>query len=136
MAITMSLDEVVRASAVLAELGTQRLFGCAKVVSHLARLTKLVSVEAGYFHKQEQRYIRELGVERDPTPAEQQTGAVKMISVTEANQTEFQQRMTALGAESVEIAWPPLGLDALDVLTISAQDLLALGPLIADTEPS
>ena len=130
--IPCTLGELRRAATVLEALTTQKLLGCAPVVTHLARLTKLVRQEVAYFHEQEQQFIRELGEERDPTPAEQAQGAMKMISVTEANKGEFQQRMDALEALPLVIPWTPLSVTALNVFQISASDVLTLGPLTPD----
>lgn len=129
--ITTTLGALLEAEPALEELEQLRL--PAKPAYHVAKLARLVLAETQIFKQQRDALIRELGTERPAAAAEQAAGAgPTTIQVTPENLAVYVERVNALAAVPVEIAWRPLALVDLDGVTLRPADLRRLGPLLSD----
>lgn len=131
--ITATLAELLDAETALAALEQLQL--PVKTAYHVAKLTRLVTVETKLFKEQRDKLIKELGADRPTTDAEQRNGAGPTTTqVTPEHWDTYVARVNELGEESVEIAWRPLTLAQLDGATVRPADLRRLGPLLADED--
>ena len=144
--ITTTLAELLDAETALAALEQLQL--PVKTAYHVAKLTRLVTVETKLFKERRDALIKDLGAERETTDAERAGGAGPTTTqVTPKNWDTYIARVNELGAIAVEIAWRPLTLTELEGATtgsgpmdnrtqvptqVRAADLRRLGPLLAD----
>jgi hypothetical protein len=127
--ITTTLGALSLTEPALARLAEVRL--PVKTAYQVAKLLRVVKVEASHFEQQRQAYVRELGTERDPTPAERAQGFTdRVVVVGPADQPEFGRRMLELSNLVVELPAAPLALAALGAIDITAADLVALEPIL------
>lgn len=98
----------------------------AKHAYHLEKLARLLSEETRHFHAKREAAIHELGTKRDD-------GQVEIPQGSEAIR-EFVKRLNELAEIPVVIHWKPITLDMLGDEKVSAADLHALGPLLADVD--
>lgn len=131
--ITTTLGVLVEAEMALARIASVRL--PVKAAYHVAKLCTLVRAELRPFHEQRQAHIKELGEERDPTPAEAaQNMGQRVMAVTPKNWPEFERRMAELVAIEVSLRYGPIDLASFVAVEVSAGDLMALGPLVVFEE--
>lgn len=100
----------------------------AKAAYHVKKLAQLVSTETQHFHAERDRLIREFGTASIEQPDE------VTIAPTSEHWPTFLARLNDWAMVSVSIAMAPLSMDQLGDHPVTANDLLALGPLLA--EPS
>ena len=115
--IATTLGQLVSAEPALAELAKQRL--PAKVAYQIARLSRKAGEETKHFHDSRDAAIKELGEEKDG-----------QVVVKPSNIGAFVLRLNELASIEVELDAQPVAIEALG--DISAADLLALGPLVAE----
>lgn len=124
MAISTTLGALVQAEQALAAIGALKL--SPKHAYHLKKLRTLVASETQHFQEQRGQYIKELG-----TPREDGAYEVKPDSPHIA---EFFARLNELVTIPVELPIAPITLDMLGDEKVSAQDLMQLGPLLAESD--
>lgn len=122
--IHTSLGTLAQAEAALQRLAAQRL--PVKAAYHLAKLCTLVRTELKVFEEQRLAIVKELGV-AGPAALGQESW-----QVAPDRMPDFTARITELVAIPVTIAWGPFDLSPL-AIDITAEDLLALGPLVTLT---
>lgn len=122
--ITTTLGALVQAEAALAAICALKL--SAKSAYHLKKLSQLVAQETKHFHTERDSYITDLGTARD--------GGGFGIAPDSAAWPVFVEKVTELLAVPVELPWGPITLAMLGDEKVSAQDLTALGPLVADLD--
>lgn len=128
-AVTSTLRQLVEAELALARLAARQL--PAKPAYHIAKLARLVGQEVAIFRDKQNALIKELGAERDATPAEKAAGHPdRVFQVTPENQPDFATRIKELGDIEVTLPWKPIDLSMLGDQTISAADIMALGDLV------
>jgi hypothetical protein len=120
--ITTTLGALVQAEPALQPICALKLN--ARSAYHLKKLAQLVAIETKHFHAERDRYITELGSVREG-------GGFELKPDSEAWPT-FVAQLTELAAVPVEIPCGPITLEMLGTADVSAQDLIALGPLLAD----
>ena len=131
--ITTTLAVLLDAEPALAVL--EQLLLPAKTAYHIAKLTRLVTVETQIFKTRREALIRELGAERPTTDAERAQGAGPTTTqVTPANWDVYVAKANELAEVEVEIAWRPLTVAQLDGATVRPSDLRHLGPLLAEDD--
>lgn len=117
--IAMKLYETVLAKPVLTELTKVRL--SAKTAYQIAKLLRLVDVEAAHHETERVSFIKDLGtVEGDRT------------TVTSDNWPEFERRIRELNDLPVELDANPLTLESFGTAELSGADVLALGALLVE----
>jgi hypothetical protein len=95
----------------------------------LARLHRLVSVEAKHFTDQRTAIIKELGEESDGPDG-------KMIRVKAEHIEAFNKRMAELAAVAVDVEATPFSIAALGDAQVEPTWLALLGPFLADDGPA
>lgn len=125
--ITTTLGQLVNAEPALTRVSAERL--PAKTAYQVAKLLRLCGVEIAHFNTQRQALFAELGVERPATDDEQKANSGATVrEIPPASIPAFHQRLQAVADVAVEIGATPVPIDTLG--TISAADILALGPLV------
>jgi hypothetical protein len=122
--ITTTLGALVQAEAALAAICALKL--SAKSAYHLKKLTQIVAIETQHFHTERDRYITDLGTAREAGGFELKPDSDQMPI--------FVAKVTELLAVPVELAWGPITLAMLGDEKVSAAELTALGPLVADPD--
>ena len=122
--IATTLGALVQAEPALQPICALKLN--ARSAYHLKKLAQLVAHETQHFHAERDRYIKELGTDRPD-------GGFELKPDSEAWPT-FVAQLNELAAVPVEIPWGPVTLEMLGDEKVSAQELAALGPLVADPE--
>jgi hypothetical protein len=130
--ITTTLGQLVEADAALQRLATLKS-PCATAY-RLAKLCKVVSDETRLFYQQRLALIQEHGTERPATPEEAARGETTMWQVKPDQMAAYVGKLQPLAAEPVTLAVQPLELQGLGAIEVSAAELLALGPLLADPD--
>lgn len=128
--IETTIGHLVDAEPALARLTAVRLD--AKTRYHVVKLAKLVAAETkDHFYEPRQEIFKDLGVERDPKPAElAQLGPDKVREIPIAKMGEFSARMKDLAAVPVTLEWGPVTNAMLESYPeFTGADMLALGPL-------
>ena len=127
--IRTTLGVLAGAEHALNRLATRQL--PLKAAYHLTKLVKLTAEELKFFYDSRNEAVKELGTERETTPAERAAGqGPTVLAVTPENMPEFSKRMNELAAVEAALAWGPLDLTPLTALVISAEELAQLGPLV------
>jgi len=124
--ITTTLGALVQAEAALPAICAVKL--SPKSAYHVAKLARLVAIDTKHFHVERDALITELGTKRDDGGFELKPDSDQMAT--------FVAKVTELAAVPVEIPWGPIALDMLGDEKVSAQELAALGPLVADEATS
>jgi hypothetical protein len=119
--IRTTLGALVQADPTLAAIAALPLHPAAAY--HVHKLRALVTGEVRHFHDVRNAAITELG-----TACE---GGFQVLP-DNPHLPELVQRATDLAAVPVEIPWGPITLAMLGDQAVSAQQLLALGPLLAE----
>lgn len=133
MIITTTLGQLVDAEPALMRLAGQKM--SAASAYKLAKLCKAVAEETKIFTEKRIEKIKEVGVSRQATPAEQARGETTMVEVAPPHMRTFLEHLGELASVPVTLDLAPLDLAALGAIELSAADLLALGPLVSDQEP-
>jgi hypothetical protein len=120
--IATTLGALVQAEAALMAICAVKL--SPKSAYHVAKLARLVAVDTKHFHTERDALITELGTQREDGGYELKPDSDQVPA--------FVARLNDLAAVPVEIPWGPITLEMLGTADVSAQDLLALGPLLAD----
>lgn len=129
-AIRLSLRALLDAQPALQRLAADRL--PIKLAYNVARLLKLIQPDIDEFVQQRNALVRQYGLARAPlSEQERQTHGAEVIEVTPEHLDAYRRDIDALTSVEVTIARAPLVLD--DVDKISPADLLALGPLVAES---
>ncbi|HEV8211051.1 MAG TPA: hypothetical protein VGP77_13045 [Vicinamibacterales bacterium] len=123
--ISTTLGALVQAEPALQGICTLKL--SAKSAYHLTKLARLVAAETAHYHEARTGYIKELGTTLE-------NGSMT-IAPDSPNLPEFVKRHEELVAVPVELPWGPITLAMLGDAHVSAADLGALGPLLADPDP-
>lgn len=128
--IQTTLGALVQAEPALAPICALKL--SARSAYHLKKLAQLVAIETTHFHTERNALIKELGTARPDGGF----GIEPTIAFEENPQfAAFLRRVTELAAVEVTIPWGPLDLAMLGDEKVSAAELAALGPLLADPDP-
>ena len=122
MTITTTLGALAQAEPALQPICALKLN--ARSAYHVKKLAQLVLQEAKHFHAERNALITELGTKLEDGGFELKPDSDQMAT--------FVARVTELAAVPVEIPWGPVTLEMLGDAPISAGELLALGPLLAD----
>lgn len=122
--IQTTLGALVNAESALAPLCALKL--SAKSAYHMKKLAQLVAGETKHFNAERDALIKELGTKRDDGNFE--------LTPDNDQMPTFVTKVTELAAVPVEIPWGPITLAMLADERVSAQDLAALGPLLADPD--
>lgn len=129
--VTILLGKLAAADAALARLANLQL--PIKAAYHVAKLGRLAAQEIEIFYEQRNALIKELGEEREATPAEVATGRQgRVMAVLPANHETFTARLKELTDHEVTIPWGPIDPAILGERLITPADLIALGPLMKD----
>lgn len=128
--ITTTLGALVDAEAALQRLAQQKL--PAQSAYRLAKLCKAVAEETKIFTDRRVELIKEVGVSRPATAAEQARGETTMLEVAPPHMAGFLAQLGEMASVPVTLSVDPLDLLSLGSVELSAADLLALGPLVAD----
>ena len=132
--IKTTIGQLAEALPALHRLAAQPL--APKTALHVRKLRRLVTEElqTAEFEQVRNAAIKELGIERPATAAEQAAGnGPTMFEVLPAKRPEFFARMVAHAAVETVIAWAPVSIGALgDAIDISANDLELLDGLIVE----
>ncbi len=105
-----------------------------KTAYRIAKLLRLVKVEAEHYNELRTALVKELGDEREPTAAELERGMVGPVTqVRPSDWSVFVTREAEIRALPVEIGWSPLTMADLDTMEpIAGSVLFALGPFLVD----
>jgi hypothetical protein len=122
--IQTTLGALVQAEPAIATIAAMLL--SAKSAYHVAKLARLVATETRHFHTSRDAIIQELGTARDGGGAELKPDAEAWPA--------FVARVTELAAVEVTLPWGPITLAMLGDAPVSAQVLVALGPLLAEPD--
>ena len=128
MPITISLRELLEAQPALQRLSTEKL--PVKVAYNVARMMRAVQPEIEDFYKQRNALVKECGVTRPATEAERPMHGDEVTEVPKDKLEEFRREIDELASEKITLEREPLKIEGLPEMT--AADLIALGPLIAD----
>ena len=102
-----------------------------KVAYSLSKIAARVSEDVSIFHERRNALVKEFGVERDATAEELAQGQRSPIcEVAVSQRPAYFARVEELMAVAVSIEWPPVLLDDLGPIMMSAADVLALAPLL------
>ena len=105
-----------------------------KTSYRLAKIARVVREEIRVFAEQRDKLIKEMGEERESTKEEMSRGMPPTITeVTNSNRNEFFKQVQELFAVEVSLAQEPLRLEELLDCSISAADIISIGPLIEET---
>ena len=132
MAIETTIGALVAAEPALKKLAGLRLN--AKTRYHVAKLAKLVGEEVrDHFFAPREQVFRELGTQRPATEAELEAGkSAEVLFVPLEKRLELEKAIAEIVSVSATIAWNPVTLAMLEPHEeFTADDLLALGPLVA-----
>jgi hypothetical protein len=122
--IATTLGALVQAETAIATICALKV--SARSAYHLKKLAQLVAIETRHFHTERDALIKELGTKRED-------GGFELKPDAEAWPT-FVAKVNEMAAVEVEVPWGPITLALLGDEKVSAQDLQALGPLMADEE--
>jgi len=120
--IATTLGALVQAEPALQPICQLKL--TARSAYHVKKLVWIVAQETKHFHAERDRYITELGTATD-------AGGFELKPDNEAFPT-FVAQLNELAAVEVTIPWGPITLAMLGDAQVSAVELSALGPLLAD----
>lgn len=121
--ITMTMAELDAAQPALTRLLAQRL--PARAAYHLAKLARLLTADLQYLRDHRAALFQEFGQPSGTAP-----DGSTFFTIPPEHRDAFGRRWREVMAVPVEIAWTPLAFDVLGEIT--PEDLLALGPLVAD----
>jgi hypothetical protein len=122
--ISTTLGALVQADPALQTICALKL--SAKSAYHLKKLAQLVATEIKHFQTERDALIKELGTEQD--------GGGFSLKPESENFPEFVRRVNELAEVPVQISWNPVTLEMFGDQLVSAQDLIALGSLLAEDE--
>jgi len=120
--IETTLGALVEAEPALGPICALKLN--ARSAYHVKKLAQLVAQETKHFHDERNALITEYGTKQDD-------GQILVKPDSEHFPTLI-AKLNELAAVPVEIPWGPVTLEMLGDAPISAGELLALGPLLAD----
>ena len=127
--MTLTFAQLLAAEPVLNRLASERT--TAQTRYALAQVVGAVREATAYFQQEREALVKELGAERPTTPAEQETGPAGTVwEVSPEHIPAFVERVRELVNVEVELKVTPLPLKALDAIALSADELLALQPLL------
>jgi hypothetical protein len=132
--IETTLGHLVLAEPALERLGA-KLYA-PRVGYTLAKLRAAVQVETALFVKMREELAREHGDIRDAQPEERATLGPRVIAIRPDRFEQFTNACTELAGMAVRLDVAPLDLALLGDDPIAANDLLLLGPLLADGVPA
>jgi hypothetical protein len=124
VAVVTTLGALVTAQPALASICQLRL--SAKSAYHLKKLAQLVAQETKHFHEERDALIKELGTARPDGGFELKPDSDQF--------PVFVAKVNELAAVDVSLPWGPITLAMLGDEKVSAQELTALGPLVAEPE--
>lgn len=130
-AIRLSLKALLDAHPALTRLAAEKL--PIRLAYSVARMLKAVQGDVDEFITQRNALVRKYGIARAPISAlERQTHGAEVIEVLPEHLDSYRKDIDALTSIEVTIPRDPLVLD--DVDKIVPADLLALGPLVSESE--
>jgi hypothetical protein len=118
--MTITLGHLLMAEQAFQRLGAIRM--AAKPAYQVKKLLSLAGDHLGKLRKIQNEWIAELGVET-------KRGQYAIPPETPAFDT-YRERMEAMLADEVTLAWTPIAFDALGDEKISPADLIALDPFL------
>jgi len=107
-----------------------------KPAYHISKLASLVAAETRVYYERQDAEIKELGTEREATPAERALGNVTVWQVKPEHLEEYAKRMNELAEIPVTVPWGAIHVTWLESITISPAELTALAPLLTESDPS
>lgn len=132
--ITMTLGALVYAGeTALKNLCAMKL--SASAAYRLSKMARIVGEETTHYYEQRDSHGKDLGTMDGknltiPAEVDEVSADGTIVKKPNPNLDEFMRRMTDVSNVSVELAIRPFPLSDLGDNTISAADLLALGPLV------
>ncbi len=120
--ISATLGQLADAEPALGRLASEKL--PFQVSYRIAKLARAVAVETKHFHDARNALVREYG--------QAKSGGADEMHVTPdmPNWSDFVTKVVELAAVEATIPLWPIDLTTVEGLTISAGDLLLLGPLV------
>lgn len=132
--ITTTLGQLVDAEPALHRLAAQKL--PAVSAYRLAKICTAVAEDTKIFTERRLELIKEVGVSRQATAAEQARGETTMLEVAPPHMRGFLAQLSEMASVSVTLPMEPLTitLKTLETIEISAADLLAMETLVVIDE--
>jgi len=122
--IVTTIGDLVAAEQALARVSALQL--PVKQAYGAAKLLRLVKQELATFNEVRDKKLRELGTPTDHPDT---------FNLTPDAQVQFRTQLEKLAAETVTLPYGPLDISTWGDVKVAPADLVALGPLLADTEP-
>jgi len=136
--IEVTMEELLAMSDVLARLSQHRFPAGQQVAAYrLSKIQKAVASELQYFQTQRKNLIEELGKSRNATRDELASGAEPVVwEIMPGNPqwVDFTRRLKELLGIKVDLTCPPLSLDMLGSVELSAGDFGVLDKLLVESE--
>ena len=120
MSIAATLGELKTAEQPLTKLAEEKVHARASIL--VARLVKKVAMELSLLEEQRIKLVKELGEEKEGS-----------FLVPEGRVPEFQAKFLEMLGVSVTLDCEPLTESIFEGVSVSARDLLLLGPLSTDS---
>jgi len=131
MNISMTFDQLLRAMPTLNKLATTVTKPQA-LVYKLSRIVRTVRPELEHFESKRTELLATYGTPRPSTPEEAaQLGDATVYDITPEQRATFEQAVKELLSVTVELSALPLPAALLDDVELTAMELLALDPFIA-----
>jgi hypothetical protein len=103
-----------------------------KAAYAISKLSRVVKKETAYAKTEQEKWIRELGAEKSPTPEQRAQGVSSTFEVTAEHMGTFLSRLSELYAVPVALQVTPLALASCDGVSVSAADVAVLADVITD----